>query len=215
MARAAVALLALALLGAAGEREITGKVVSVADGDTLTVLVGEQPVRVRLAQIDAPEKGQPWGRRAKRALSELAFGKTARVVVVAEDRYGRSVGEVFVGDVHVNEAMVREGHAWAYTEYSPSLAIIDLENAARGAGRGLWALPESERDAPWIWRRKGRAGKSLDAPDPSSFACGERRTCSQMRSCAEARFHLAQCGVTRLDGDQDGVPCEKLCGRNR
>jgi len=211
-------LIALAA-GASEPAQLVGRVVGVSDGDTLTLLVGTQTHRIRLAQIDAPESGQPYGRAAKQALSSLAFGRDARVVVVDRDRYGREVGEVFVAGENVNQALVRGGHAWAYTEYSPSLEIVDLENAARAAGVGLWALPLEQRDPPWIWRRQGRSGAAAargrpegsPPPDPGSFACGERRTCKQMRSCEEARFHLTRCGLTRLDGDRDGVPCEKLC----
>lgn len=200
--------------GAVAPTVLEGRVVGITDGDTLTLLVDEEQVRVRLAQIDAPESGQPYGRAAKQALSELAFGRDARVEVVDVDRYGRTVGEVVVDGRNVNQQLVREGHAWAYTKYSRSLEIIELENQARAAGRGLWALPLEQRTAPWSWRRAKRDQRSRVTPPPStdSFACDERRTCGEMRSCAEARFHLEECGLTHLDGDEDGVPCESLCG---
>jgi endonuclease YncB( thermonuclease family) len=191
-------------------RLLEGRVVGVTDGDTLRLLVDREPIRIRLAQIDAPESGQPWGRPAKRALSELAFGKDARVEVVDTDRYGRTVGEVFVGELHVNRELVREGHAWAYTEYSHSVEITELEDEARAASRGLWALPLDQRDPPWIWRRKGRA-PSRPKIDPLPLACGNRSSCKEMSSCKEARFYFEGCGLTRLDGDRDGVPCESLC----
>lgn len=195
-----------------GPAELEGRVVAIADGDTLTLLVGREQVRIRLAQIDAPESGQPYGRASKAALSALAFGKPARVVIVDTDRYGRTVGEVFVDGVHVNQAMVREGHAWAYTEYSRSLEIIELEDAARAARKGIWQLPEAQRDAPWIWRREHR-GATPSKSDPALLVCGKRPTCKQMTTCEEARFQLTTCGLTSLDGDRDGVPCESLCGR--
>lgn len=212
---ALVATVLLAAAPAAGERppkELSGQVVGVADGDTLSVLVGREPRRVRLAQIDAPESGQPWGRSAKKALSDLAFGRTARVVVVDRDRYGRLVGEVWVGGVHLNHALVRAGHAWAYTEYARSSEIVALEDEARAAGRGLWALQEDQREPPWLWRRRERAGSGGEAAKRSlPRACGNRSRCSQMGSCDDARFYLEQCGLTRLDGDGDGIPCETLC----
>jgi endonuclease YncB( thermonuclease family) len=71
-----------------------GKVVKIADGDTLTLLVDDQQLKIRLSDIDTPERKQPFGTRAKQALSELAFGKQARVVEVTVDRYGRIVGRV-------------------------------------------------------------------------------------------------------------------------
>ena len=189
---------------------LRGRVVGISDGDTLTLLVDNRPVKVRLAQIDAPESRQPWGRQAKTALSDLAFARNARVDVVAVDRYGRTVGEVYVDGVHVNAQMVHQGHAWAYTRYSPSIAIIGLEDAARAAERGLWALPLSQRDAPWQWRR-ARSSPPAARPAEGARECGAKRTCGEMASCAEARFHFEQCGLARLDGDRDGVPCESLC----
>ncbi len=144
---------------------LEGRVVGISDGDSLTLLVGQEPVRVRLAQIDAPELGQPYGRNAKRALSALAFEKRARVEVVDVDSYERAVGEVFVGAVHVNRELVREGHAWAYTRYARSTEIIELEDAARAAKRGLWALPESQREAPWIWRHRAPS-RNREVPAP-------------------------------------------------
>jgi len=188
-------------------RVLEGRVVGVTDGDTLTLLVDREPVRVRLAQIDAPESGQPYGRQAKAALSALAFAKRARVEVVDTDRYGRTVGEVFVDEVDLNREMVREGHAWAYTKYSHTTEIIALEDAARAAKKGLWALPESQREPPWLWRHPSRAPRT----DPGPLACGERTHCGEMAHCEEARFYFEQCGVHSLDGDGDGVPCESLC----
>jgi endonuclease YncB( thermonuclease family) len=192
------------------EHELAGRVVSVADGDTLTLLVGEQSHRVRLAQIDAPESGQPGGRAAKRALSRLCFGKQVRVVVVDRDRYGRLVGEVFAAGLYVNREMVRTGNAWAYTDYAPSTEIVAVEDEARRAGRGLWALQEDQREPPWLWRRRDRRPAAATASGPRE--CGRLDRCTQMQSCEEARFYFEQCGVRRLDGDRDGIPCEKLCG---
>ena len=95
-------LLALFAVASANAAEYTGKVVAIADGDTLTLLVDHRQLKIRLAEIDTPERGQPYGSRAKEALSQLAFGKRARVVAVDRDRYGRTVGRVYVGDTDVN-----------------------------------------------------------------------------------------------------------------
>jgi len=90
--------------------DYTGRVVGVSDGDTLTLLTADkQQVKVRLGEIDTPESRQPYGERAKQALSALAFGKEARVVVQDTDKYGRTVGRVYVGTVDVNAEMVRQG----------------------------------------------------------------------------------------------------------
>jgi micrococcal nuclease len=92
-----------------------GKVVGISDGDTITVLVGgHQPLKVRLAEIDAPEKSQAYGQRSKQSLSNLAFGKQVRVEQQDRDRYGRVVGKVYVGSLDVNAEQVKRGMAWVY-----------------------------------------------------------------------------------------------------
>ncbi|MGH0031088.1 MAG: thermonuclease family protein [Myxococcota bacterium] len=196
---------------AAGERVIEGRVVRVIDGDDLEVRHDGRTTRVRLSGVDAPESGQPWGRRARQALSERTFGKPVRVIDVDARTYGRTVGEVYADDVCVGCELVREGHAWVYRRYTDDPVLLRLEAEARENRRGLWGLPPSERIPPWEWRR----GVREPAPDPSRddapFRCGAKRYCQEMRSCAEARFHLVECGLTRIDGDGDGVPCEKLC----
>ena len=193
------------------KRTLTGSVVSISDGDTLTLLVDREQIRIRLAQIDAPEIGQPYGKKAKAALSALAFRKQARVEVVDIDRYGRTVGEVFADGIDVNREMVREGHAWAYTKYSHTTEIIELEGGARAANKGLWALPESQREPPWLWRHPPGAPR----PEPGPLVCGTRSYCSEMANCDEARFYFERCGVHALDGNGDGVPCESLCAVER
>jgi endonuclease YncB( thermonuclease family) len=206
--------------------ELLGRVVGIQDGDTLTLLTPEnRQVRIRLAGIDAPESRQPYGTRAQQVLSALAFRQQVRVVVQDTDRYGRTVGRIWAGSVDVNAELVRRGAAWVYGQYNSDPTLPPLEAEARQARRGLWALPASEQVPPWVWRRNGgRAAAAAPAapaqirtPAPpqanaaAGFVCGAKRVCGQMTSCAEAQFHLNQCGLSRLDGDRDGVPCERLC----
>ena len=137
---------------------MSGRVVGVADGDTLTVLAGgHRQMRVRLAGIDAPERRQPYGTRAGQVLSALAFGKSAKVEVEDTDRYGRPVGRVRVGGQDANAEMVRRGAAWVYVRYNRDPALVPLEAEARDAKRGLWALPERDRIPPWVWRDARRS----------------------------------------------------------
>src|SRR4051794_33516391 len=98
-------LLLLLALDPTAAAEISGRVVGITDGDTLTVLVDRKPIKVRLAEIDTLESQQPYGSRARQALFNLAFGKTVRIVEQSTDRYGRTVGRVYVGSVDVNAAM--------------------------------------------------------------------------------------------------------------
>ena len=130
--------------------EYTGRVVGISDGDTLTLLTPEKrQIRVRLGEIDTPESRQPYGTRARQALSDLAFGKEARVVVQDTDQYGRTLGRVYVGSTDVNAELVKQGAAWVYRQYAKDQSLYALENEAKATKRGLWALPESERMPPW------------------------------------------------------------------
>lgn len=141
-------------------QEIKGKVVAISDGDTLTLLdANNKQIKIRLAEIDTPESKQPYGKRAKQALSNLVFAKTATVKVQAKDRYGRIVGRVYIGDLDVSAEMVRQGAAWIYRQYAKDQALYDLETKARQDRIGLWGLPEAERVPPWEWRHQRRKQK--------------------------------------------------------
>ena len=188
--------------------DLTGKVVSIADGDTVTILTDNKQTKIRLAEIDTPEKNQPYGMKAKKALSDFIFNKKVEVEVVTIDRYGRTVGKIFLDGLNINKEMVKAGHAWVYVQYAKDKTLFALEKDARENQSGLWALPEGERIAPWQWRRGKR---SIENESNLSFQCGSKTTCRQMQNCAEARYYLMNCGLTRLDGDKDGVPCESIC----
>lgn len=217
----ALFVLVLAFSGIANAANLTGKVVAIADGDTLTLLTpSREQVKVRLAEIDTPERAQPYGTRARQALSDLAFGKQATVETSEKDRYGRVIGRIYVDGVDVNKELVSRGAAWVYRQYNRDKSLLAVEAEARTAKRGLWALPEAERVAPWDWR-KGTKPAALtpysaapllaDNSKSTKYSCSPRKTCGQMTSCEEARFHLEQCGNGRLDRDKDGIPCESIC----
>lgn len=154
-----VALVGLAIFAsvmASADGSISGRVVGVADGDTLTVLDAEsQQHKIRLAGIDAPEKAMPFGQVGKQKLSEMCFGKQATVTVVNTDRYGRTVGDVQCEETHANEEMVRGGFAWVYRHYDKGFEYFyPLEQAAKDAGLGLWA--DADPTPPWQWRHSRR-----------------------------------------------------------
>lgn len=139
--------------------EITGKVIRVADGDTFTMLLpGKTQAKVRLAEIDAPERGQAWGGIAKDRLEKMIKGKTVTVKYTEEDRYGRIIGTVYLYgvSVDVNFSMVYEGNAWVYTHYARRPDLINAEEIARSRKAGLWSLHEKERIPPWQWRAQAR-----------------------------------------------------------
>jgi endonuclease YncB( thermonuclease family) len=155
--RALLAAFTLLAAQVAAAADLRGRVIGITDGDTLTLLTERrQQVRIRLAEIDTPERGQPYATRARQSLAELAFGKTVRVAVRDTDRYGRTAGRVYAGSLDVNAAMVRRGAAWVYRRYSDDPALLRLERTARAERRGLWGLPQAERVPPWEWRAAER-----------------------------------------------------------
>lgn len=116
------------------------KVIGITDGDTLTCLLpGNRSLIVRLDQIDAPEKGQPFGNAAKMHLSGFVFGKLVRLEKAGVDKYGRTLAQVWTDDGNVNRLMVQDGYAWAYKEYVRDSTFLTLESEARQAGRALWS----------------------------------------------------------------------------
>ena len=136
-----------------------GKVVSITDGDTITVLTDKKQNKIRLAEIDTPEKNQPYGKKAKKALSDFIFGKTVRIEIDTIDRYGRTVGTIFSEGLNINKEMVKAGHAWVYIQYAKDETLFILEKNAKENQLGLWALPEGERIPPWQWRKNKRQSK--------------------------------------------------------
>jgi micrococcal nuclease len=130
-------LLLLLPLCALAQQTYIGKVVRMANGDTLSILVDEQTRKIRLADIDTPERRQPFGTKAKQALADLTFNKSVRVVEVDVDRYGRIVGRVYANGLDVNAELVKQGYAWVYRKYAKSPELYRLEDEARNAKRGL------------------------------------------------------------------------------
>lgn len=131
---------------------ITGTVVGVTDGDTITVLDAEKEQhKIRLYGIDAPESNQDYGQRSKQLLSALVYGDSVRVDYDGKDRYGRIVGKVYNGEQYVNAEMIRLGLAWHYKAYSNDKDLADLETVARSSKIGLWSRPDAV--APWDFRR--------------------------------------------------------------
>jgi endonuclease YncB( thermonuclease family) len=109
----------------------------VTDGDTISVLVNRQSIQVRLAEIDTPERGQPWANRTKQALSDKVFGQVVELQVVDTDRCRRTVAKVYHGGRDINREMVREGHAWVYRKYLRDPSLLEDERRAREAGAGV------------------------------------------------------------------------------
>jgi micrococcal nuclease len=126
----------------------------------MTLLVDRTPIRMRLANIDAPEKSQVYGQRSKQSLSDMCWGKDAQYDAQTKDRYGRAVATVRCGGVEVNQAQVERGMAWTYTQYNKNPALSGIEKASRDKRIGLWA--DTKPTAPWDFRHAKKASqKSL------------------------------------------------------
>lgn len=142
----------------ASAAEFFGRIVGVTDGDTVTVVdTGGVEHKLRLASIDAPERKQAFGARARMALWELAYARTARVSWNKKDRNGRLVGKLYVHDVDIALDMVRQGMAWHYKQYAREQSVTerqlysDAERRARISKVGLWI--EADPIPPWQFRR--------------------------------------------------------------
>ena len=154
-------LLATVAIATAAAGTITGRVVGVSDGDTVTVLdANKRTHKIRLLGIDSPEKKQPFGERAKQSLSDLVFNKQVTVEGSKQDRYGRSLGKIVLDGQDINLEQIRRGMAWHYKQYardqSPEdrIAYAEAENQARAQRLGLWQ--DANPVPPWSFRRAGR-----------------------------------------------------------
>lgn len=206
---------------------LRGTVVGITDGDTITILDSSHiEHKVRLGGVDAPEKTQPFGNASKRHLSDLVYGKSVRVDGSKTDRYGRLIGKIYVQPsscpkcgmtLDANLAQITAGLAWWYRKYAAEQSEEDqgryefAESEAKARRIGLWR--EANSIAPWDWRRgfiqpAATIGKSYEGPQSR---CGAKQYCQEMRDCSEATIYLRQCGLTTLDRDKDGIPCESLC----
>jgi micrococcal nuclease len=237
--------------GLAHSDEFTAKVIAVLDGDTVLIKRASGLLKIRLAEIDAPEKAQAFGETSKRSLSEMVMAKQVRIVSQTIDQYGRMVAHLNVDGLDVNAEQVRRGMAWAAAGWRQSRqaptgaplagdnsnfaslaasrqslrdpvhsnkALIALQNEAKQVPRGLWV--QSDPTPPWEWRKLHPSTQpggmaSVAMTHVADAGCGNKKHCSQMSSCEEAKYYLTQCGIKSLDENGDGTPCERLCNGSK
>ena len=153
------------LAGQAQASQLKGKVVSIADGDTLTILQqNKTQKRIRLGEIDAPESKQAFGQRSKESLIQICGGQNAVVQVQDIDRYGRVVGRVSCNGVDANVEQLRRGMAWVYDSYAKDKSLYDVQSQAKKARKGLWA--DANPVPPWLWRKGQTTARAASQTGP-------------------------------------------------
>ena len=206
------------------QADMTAKVVSIGDGDTLTVQQSNRKVTIRLACVDATERAQtPWGAESTAKLKGLLpIGQQVRIREVEKDKYGRTVGEVFVGNRSINLTLVQTGAAVVYRQYLKGCAgnenqYLSAEQQARSQRIGFWN--QANPVMPWDFRR-GNGARKPPASTPKPKPVGQQFpscvnsdcNCSdfQSRAQVDAVFRAYPGDPFKLDGDSDGVPCESI-----
>lgn len=234
-------------------RIFSAKIIAVIDGDTVLIRRANGLLKIRLADIDAPEvghagmggqasnsqmgqagmgsrspnsqKAQDFGETSKQSLSDMVLGKQVQVVSHATDQYGRMVAHLGINGLDVNAEQIRRGMAWEYSNFHSNRALIALQEEAKSVPRGLWV--KNNPTPPWVWRKQHPntwpAPPKMTVPPeithpsatPLDATCGNKNRCPEMMSCEEARHYFTACGAKKLDGNRNGVPCEKLCGAEK
>jgi endonuclease YncB( thermonuclease family) len=134
---------------------LVGTVVGIADGDTLTIVNNDrQEVKIKLAEIDAPEKYQAFGARSRQSLSDLCLGKQAEIIAQVKDRYERTLARVKCAGVDANTEQVRRGMAWVYPRQVKDHNLYIMQHEAKVKKRGLWV--DSSPTAPWEFRKRAK-----------------------------------------------------------
>ena len=182
----------MTIVAPAQTRSFLGRVVSVSDGDTVTVLDrAYQEHKIRLNGIDAPETSQDFGQVSRMHLARLLFGKDVLVITRKSERYERELAKIFVDQVDVNLAQVRAGLAWYYRAYESDVgesdrpALDQAEQEARAARRGLWQ--QRNPTPPWEYRAHKREenGNSMTSSPPSAMRIVGNRS--------SAIYHRSDC----------------------
>lgn len=182
----------------------SGKVASVETGDRLTLKSGKKLIKIRLAGIEAPAAGQYGNKKSRKSLAELCLNRKATADIPSLPAKGLAVGTLgcnWSKKVYADAGFyqVDQGMAWLLaSETDPGL--VRTQALAQSRCLGLWASSLPQCSSKPTVPKPGT---------PGGYACDGRIYCSQMRSCAEARFFLNNCPGVQMDGDYDGVPCEQ------
>ena len=126
--------------------------IRVVDGDTIRAEAKGKEIKIRLVEIDAPEMNQPFGAQSKNFLNRLLYGKDVTLISQGEDRYGRTLGEIFANGESANALMIKSGFAWVYDRYVKDSSLYKYQDQAKAENLGLWRAKDPI--APWVWRKQ-------------------------------------------------------------
>ena len=126
--------------------------IRVIDGDTIRAEVKGKEIKIRLVEIDAPEMSQPFGVKSKIFLNRLLYKKNVTLIAQGEDRYGRTLGEIYANGESANTLMIKFGFAWVYDRYAKDSSLYEYQDQARARSLGLWQAKDPI--APWVWRKQ-------------------------------------------------------------
>ena len=126
--------------------------IRVVDGDTIRAEAKGKEIKIRLVEIDAPEMNQPFGAQSKNFLNRLLYGKDVTLISQGEDRYGRTLGEIYANGDSANALMIKSGFAWVYDRYVKDSSLYKYQDQAKAENLGLWRAKDPI--APWVWRKQ-------------------------------------------------------------
>ena len=197
-------------------------VTKIIDGDTLMVKINDKETAIRLIGIDTPESGQCFGKEATERAKELMENKKVKLEVDEtqddKDKYGRLLRYIYLEDgTFINKKLIKEGVAKEYTYkivYKFQTEFKSDQKVAQEKKLGIWAddacpTPTIKIITPTVTKTENVLGETKN--DNSAFVCDCKKSCTNISSCEEAYFQLNNCGCSKRDSDEDGVPCESLC----
>ena len=126
--------------------------IQVVDGDTIRAEAKGKEIKIRLVEIDAPEINQPFGAQSKNFLNKLLHEKDVTLIAQGEDRYGRTLGEIYANGESANALMIKSGFAWVYDIYVKDSSLYKYQDQAKAENLGLWQAENPI--APWVWRKQ-------------------------------------------------------------
>ena len=151
-----ILLVCFLVAGPSKAETVSAKLIKVVDGDTIHLLVGGQKERIRLAEIDTPEKKQTYGIESTKALRRLLATGDITIRLIDVDRYQRWLAHVYVDNQWINLTLVEQGHAWVYSKYATSAELFLAQEIAITARLGLWKISSPKPMPPWQWRQVQR-----------------------------------------------------------